>query len=351
MAEAVESHACGCTANRDAETIVKVARWRSRVPILMDAFERGELSLEQVAAAIEAPPWADVLILDFRTIAISRDADVFDDVVFTGAYGDPIAPTTRPVPPTGPPPSPRVRYRSALAGRVDWNWVGLGWVHPEAKRRRLEQLDEHLAARGRHPRSVRYSCGPVNAEVGAYIDRSGQWPGEMRRLRTVLLRCGLAEEFKWGKPCYGHDGHNIVIVQEMKDFLALMFFKGALLTDPAGVLEAQGPNSRSARRICFRSIADVERMEAVVEEYLAEAVAVEQAGLEVGPAPELVPVAELQARLDRDPALRAAFESLTPGRRREYYLHISDAKQASTREARIERLAPQILAGKGLRDR
>jgi len=124
-----------------------------------------------------------------------------------------------------------------------------------------------------------------------------------------------------------------------------------LLTDPAGVLEDQGPNSRSARRICFRSVADVKRLRDTVQEYVAAAVAVEQAGLEVGPAPELVLVAELQARLDRDPALKAAFESLTPGRRREYHLHISDAKQASTRQARIDKYVPQILAGKGLRDR
>jgi uncharacterized protein YdeI (YjbR/CyaY-like superfamily) len=191
----------------------------------------------------------------------------------------------------------------------------------------------------------------VNAKVDAYIDRSNQWPAEIRQLRTVLLGCGLAEDVKWGKPCYSHAGGNIVIMQEMKDFLALMFFKGALLTDPAGVLEDQGPNSRSARRICFRSVADVKRLRATVQEYVAAAVAVEQAGLEVGPAPELVLVAELQARLDRDPALKAAFESLTPGRRREYHLHISDAKQATTRESRVDKCIPQILAGKGLRDR
>jgi uncharacterized protein YdeI (YjbR/CyaY-like superfamily) len=191
----------------------------------------------------------------------------------------------------------------------------------------------------------------VNANVDAYIDRSNRWPVEMRELRSVLLGCGLTEEFKWGKPCYGHDGHNLVIMQEMKDFLALMFFQGALLDDPAGVLEEQGPNSRSARRICFRSVADVKRLGATVRQYVASAIAVEQAGLAVGPAPEPVLVAELQARLDRDPALKAAFGSLTPGRRREYHLHISDAKQASTREARVDKCVPRILAGQGLRDR
>lgn len=190
----------------------------------------------------------------------------------------------------------------------------------------------------------------MNPEVDAYIRRSEQWPEEMTELRPTLLRCGLTEEIKWGKPCYGHEGRNIVIFQEMKDFLALMFFKGALLDDPAGVLEEQGPNSRSARRIRFTSVEEVARRTATVEALVDEAIAVEAAGLEVGPAPELDLVPELRTRLDRDPALTAAFEALTPGRQREYLLHFSEAKQAKTREARVDRCAPKILEGRGLRE-
>jgi uncharacterized protein YdeI (YjbR/CyaY-like superfamily) len=191
----------------------------------------------------------------------------------------------------------------------------------------------------------------VNPDVDAYINRSQMWPAEMAALRPILLDRGLTEAIKWGKPCYGHDGKNIAIMQEMKDFLALMFFKGALLSDPADVLRAQGPNSRSALRIEFTSVDDVTRLRDTVAAYVEEAIAVESAGLEVGPAPELVLVEELQQRLDDDPALRTAFESLTPGRRREYNLIIADAKQASTRAARVDKYAPRILEGKGLRDR
>jgi uncharacterized protein YdeI (YjbR/CyaY-like superfamily) len=191
----------------------------------------------------------------------------------------------------------------------------------------------------------------MNPDVDDYINRSGQWPGEMTALRPILLDGGLTEEIKWGKPCYTREGKNIAIMQEMKDFLALMFFKGALLTDPAGVLRAQGPNSRSALRIEFTSVDDVTRLTDTVAAYVDEAIAVEAAGLEVGPAPELVLVEELQQRLDDDPALRTAFESLTPGRQREYNLIISDAKQASTRAARVDKYTPRILEGKGLRDR
>lgn len=191
----------------------------------------------------------------------------------------------------------------------------------------------------------------MNPKVDAYIARSATWPAEMTELRSVLLGCGLDEELKWGKPCYVHEGSNIAIVQEMKGFLALMFFKGALLPDAAGVLEDQGPNSRSARRMRFTSVDDVGRLAGAVTGCVQEAVAAEEAGLDVGPPPELVLAEELQQRLDGDLALKAAFEALTPGRRREYNLHVSDAKQASTRAARVEKHVPKILAGKGLRDR
>ena len=188
-------------------------------------------------------------------------------------------------------------------------------------------------------------------DVDVYIRQSEQWPDEMAALRPILLRSGLTEQIKWRKPCYVHEGRNIAILQEMRDFLALMFFKGALLSDRDGVLETQGPNSRSARRLCFTSVDDVERLATIVDACVREAIEIEQRGLEVEPAPEPVLVEELRHRLDGDPTLRRAFEALTPGRRREYHLHVSGAKRASTLESRVDACVPKILAGKGLRDR
>jgi uncharacterized protein YdeI (YjbR/CyaY-like superfamily) len=150
--------------------------------------------------------------------------------------------------------------------------------------------------------------------------------------------------------CYTHSGHNIVIVQEMIDFLALMFFKGALLKDPDGVLHQQGPNSRSALRMQFTTVAEIKGLTSTVERYLREAIEVEAARLGIGPPPALVLIAELQNRIDRDDAFKRAFEALTPGRQREYNLYISGAKQAATRHARIDKYSNKILAGKGLRD-
>ncbi len=190
----------------------------------------------------------------------------------------------------------------------------------------------------------------MNPKVDAYIRRSEKWPEEMSALRPILLGGGLAEDIKWGKPCYSHDGKNILILQEMSPFLSLMFFKGALLSDPEGVLEEQGPNSRSARRIRFTSVEDVVRLAGTVEAYVDEAIAVEEAGLSVGPAPELALVKELTTRLEQDPVLKAAFEALTPGRQREYNLYFSGAKQAKTRLARVDKHVQRILDGKGFRD-
>lgn len=191
----------------------------------------------------------------------------------------------------------------------------------------------------------------MSPEVDAYIDASEKWPEEIEALRPILLDAGLTEEIKWRQPCYCYEGKNIAILQEMNEFLSLMFFKGALLEDPDGVLEDQGEHTRSARRIRFTSVEDVNRLSETVTAYLAEAIDVEDAGLDVGPAPEPDLVDELQIRLDEDPELREAFESLTPGRRREYNIYFSGAKQAKTRRDRVDRYAPKILDGKGLRDR
>lgn len=187
--------------------------------------------------------------------------------------------------------------------------------------------------------------------VDQYLECSEQWPEEVAALRAVLLGCDLTETIKWGKPCYMHDGRNIVLVQEFRDFLALMFFKGMLLDDPDGVLHDVGPNSRSARRMHFTSVGDVTAATETIQASVAEAIELEESGAEVPPPPEPELAAELQQRLDQDPAFKAAFEALTPGRQRGYNLDIAGAKQSKTRAARVEKHRPKIMQGKGLHDR
>ena len=171
----------------------------------------------------------------------------------------------------------------------------------------------------------------------------------MEKLRRISLDSGLTEELKWGKPCYTFQNSNIVIIQGFKEFCALLFCKGALLNDPDGVLKTFG--WQAARRIPFTNVREIVEMEPILKAYIYEAIEAEKAGLEVNfkKNPEPIPE-ELQNKLDEIPALKTAFDALTPGRQRGYILYFSGAKQSKTRELRIEKCMQQILKGKGLDD-
>lgn len=189
-------------------------------------------------------------------------------------------------------------------------------------------------------------------DVDAYLADSERWPEEIAAIRPILLGCGLRETIKWGKPCYCIDDDvNVVLLQEFSNHLALMFFQGVLLDDPHQVLHAQGPNTHGPKRMQFTSTADVESLAGVIETYVRKAIEHARAGTDLPPRPDEALAPELQERLAADDALAEAFDALTPGRQREYNLHISDAKQPATRNRRIDKVVPRILAGKGLRDR
>lgn len=190
-----------------------------------------------------------------------------------------------------------------------------------------------------------------NPKVDAFVSRAKVWRAEIEKLRSILLECGLDEELKWGKPCYVSEGKNIAIIQPFKEHCSLMFFKGALLEDTHGLLRSQGKETQAALRLEFTSEAQVKK--AVVKSYVKQAVAAERAGLSVDfkAKRELELPEELTRALARDRKLARAFEALTPGRQRGYVLHIGGAKQAQTREARIEKCVPKILAGVGFNER
>lgn len=192
---------------------------------------------------------------------------------------------------------------------------------------------------------------PQDPRVDAYIARAGSWRGEMQKLRSILLDCGLEEALKWGKPCFSFDGKNVAILQPFKEHCSLMFFKGALLKDTHGLLRSQGENTQSALRLEFTSEAQVKK--SVVSSYAKQAIAVEKAGRTVDfkakRALELPE--ELTATLQKDRKLAKAFHALTPGRQRSYLLHISAAKLSTTRSARIQKCIPKILAGLGFHER
>ncbi|HEV7643379.1 MAG TPA: YdeI family protein [Pyrinomonadaceae bacterium] len=192
----------------------------------------------------------------------------------------------------------------------------------------------------------------MNPKVNFYFRNAEKWQAELEKLRTIVLDCGLAEELKWGCPCYTLEESNIVLIHTFKEYCALLFHKGALLKDTHGILVQQTENVQAARQIRFDSIEEIIELEPVIKAYIHEAAQVEKAGLKVNykKTTEFKVPEELQIRLDEDPVFKTAFESLTPGRQRSYILHFSAPKQSKTRESRIEKCMPQILKGKGLND-
>lgn len=193
----------------------------------------------------------------------------------------------------------------------------------------------------------------TNPGVDAYLERITVWREETSALREILLGCGLAEELKWGKPCYVHEGANIVLIQGFKDYCALLFFKGALMKDPDGLLVRLTENTQAARQIRFTDVAGVRKRKTAVKAYVREAVGVEKAGLEVEyrKTEDFEVPDELREKWKASPAFKKAFDALTPGRQRGYLLHFVSPKQPKTREARIEKCMDRIFEGKGVNER
>jgi uncharacterized protein YdeI (YjbR/CyaY-like superfamily) len=192
----------------------------------------------------------------------------------------------------------------------------------------------------------------MNPKVDWYFSKNENWEKEINKLRTIILDCGLTEELKWGCPCYTHQESNIVLIHVFKEYCAVLFFKGALLNDPNGILIQQTKNVQAARQIRFTNVKEIVKLEKLIKAYIYESIEVEEAGLKV----KLKKVAEysmpeeFQKKLDKSKALKTAFEKLTPGRQRGYLLHFSSAKQSKTREARVEKYMTKIIEGKGIDD-
>ncbi len=192
----------------------------------------------------------------------------------------------------------------------------------------------------------------MNQKVDFYFTKTATWQKELEQLRKIVLDCGLTEELKWGVPCYSYQKANIVLIHVFKEYCALLFFKGALLKDAQGILIQQTANVQAARQVRFTNAREIVTIKAIIKAYIYEAIEMEKAGLKVKlkkPAEFNIPK-EFKNKLDEMPALKTAFEALTPGRQRGYYLYFSAPKQSKTRVTRIEKSLPQIFDGKGLND-
>ncbi len=192
----------------------------------------------------------------------------------------------------------------------------------------------------------------MNPKVDRLLKKTKKWQEEFETLREIVLDSPLTEEVKWGQACYTSDGRNVVLFHGFKEYCALLFFKGALLKDPNGILIQQTDNVQSARQIRFTNVREIVEMKPILKAYIQEAIDVEKAGLKVTlkKTSDFKVPEEFQEKLDENPPLKRAFAALTPGRQRGYLFYFSAAKQSKTREARVEKCMPQILMGKGLDD-
>lgn len=192
----------------------------------------------------------------------------------------------------------------------------------------------------------------MSPKVDGFMRKAKQWKEEFEHLREIVLDCGLTEDIKWMHPCYMLEDKNVVLIHGFKEYCALLFHKGALLKDQQRILVQQTENVQAARQIRFANKQEIIKMEPVIKKYIHEAIEIEKAGLKVEFKKNTdfaIPI-ELEKKFNATPALKTAFDALTPGRQQGYILHISSAKQSKTRESRVEKCMPKILAGKGLND-
>jgi uncharacterized protein YdeI (YjbR/CyaY-like superfamily) len=195
--------------------------------------------------------------------------------------------------------------------------------------------------------------GCMRCKLGGTPDcKVNAWRKELEMLRKIALQCGLAEELKWGVPVYTFQNQNVVLIGAFKTYCILSFFKGALLQDAHEVLSKQGENVQVGRGFKVTNFQELLANEAILKEYIYEAIEIEKAGLKptYKTTSEYQMPEELAQIFEEDPAFKTAFEALTEGRKRGYLLHFAAPKQSKTRTARIEKCMPLIFEGEGLHD-
>lgn len=192
----------------------------------------------------------------------------------------------------------------------------------------------------------------MNSKVNWYFEKAGKWQAEIGLLRSIILECQLTEELKWGVPTYTYKKANIVLIHTFKEYCAILFPKGVLLNDKKSILIQQTENVQSARQLRFTDIQEITKLKRTIQEYIFEACEVEDQGLkvELKKTEDYKVPEEFQIELNKNSALKTAFEVLTPGRQRAYLFYFSQAKQSKTRAERVGKYIDQILAGKGKDD-
>ena len=190
-----------------------------------------------------------------------------------------------------------------------------------------------------------------NKTVEKYIAKHEEWRSEIEKIREVLVQTELTESIKWGVPAYSAYGKVILAIAGFKNHIALWFYNGVFLKDKKKVLiNANEEKTRGLRQWRFASADEIDA--GLLRSYVLEAIQNQKEGKEIKPEKKKLDIPrELQEALSENKELKSRFDSLTPGKQKEYAEHIASAKQEATRRKRLENSIPLILTGSGLHDK
>lgn len=188
--------------------------------------------------------------------------------------------------------------------------------------------------------------------VEEYISKHPKWEPQLRQLHEMMLATELEPAIKWGGPVYTLNGKNVVGIGAFKNHYGLWFFNGALLKENTALLvNAQEGKTKALRQIRFEEEDEVKT--SVLLPYIKEAIQNQKEGKEIKPIKNKkveIP-AQLSEAMKKDKDLKASFEAMTPGCKREYADYISEAKKDETKLRRLEKIIPMIKSKKGLNDK
>ena len=194
----------------------------------------------------------------------------------------------------------------------------------------------------------------VSEKLEAYFNEEHPFKKGINLLRTLTLKTNAVETVKWGSPVYTTDGKNVFWIAKFKNHFGLGFFNGVFLKDSQNILvNVQEEKMQAMRHWKFNSIQEI--IPITVVAYMNEAIENQKKGLRLIPEKKkkttLIIPEILQTFLEKDSIAKTAFDLLSPYKQKEYAEYISTAKQEKTKRLRLDKIAPVIIAEKGLNDK
>lgn len=182
-------------------------------------------------------------------------------------------------------------------------------------------------------------------------NKTNQWENEIEQLHAIIRKTSLVETTKWGGSVYTHKNKNVLGIGSFKSYFGIWFYNGVFLKDEKKLLiNANEENTKSLRQMRFTSVNEID--EKLILYYINEAIEIEEKGLFIPKEKKETIIPELlQNEMDKNQELLSKFNAFSPYKQREFIEHLTSAKQEKTQLARLEKIIPLIVEGKGLNDK